>query len=70
MSLYFIKIGGSIITDTSKPSTPKLQEIERLVDEIKAGSEGHRILVGHGSGSFGHVAVHKYNLENGLKEGR
>ncbi|MGC8586502.1 MAG: isopentenyl phosphate kinase [Candidatus Micrarchaeia archaeon] len=67
--MYFVKIGGSIITDTSKPSTPKLQEIERLVDEIKAGSEGHRVLVGHGSGSFGHVAVHKYNLENGLKEG-
>ncbi|MEM0149948.1 MAG: isopentenyl phosphate kinase [Candidatus Micrarchaeaceae archaeon] len=67
MPLYFVKIGGSIITDTSKPSTPKIQVIEQLVKEIKEGAEGKSLVIGHGSGSFGHVAVHQYHLENGLE---
>ncbi|MEM3753394.1 MAG: isopentenyl phosphate kinase [Candidatus Micrarchaeaceae archaeon] len=66
MKLYFVKLGGSIITDTEKANTPKLKEIERLAREIKEGSEGAKIIIGHGSGSFGHVAVHKYGIEKGL----
>ncbi|MEM0124120.1 MAG: isopentenyl phosphate kinase [Candidatus Micrarchaeaceae archaeon] len=66
MKLYFVKLGGSIITDTEKANTPKLKEIDRLVKEIKEGSKGARVIIGHGSGSFGHVAVRKYGLEKGL----
>ncbi len=66
MALYFVKLGGSVITDTSTPDTAKREEIDRLAKEIKAGIGGNRLLLGHGSGSFGHVAVHKYGLENGL----
>ena len=59
MPLYFVKLGGSVITDTAKPDTAK-------VNEIKAGIGENKMLLGHGSGSFGHVAVHKYGLEKGL----
>lgn len=66
MTLYFVKLGGSVITDTSKPDTAKVEEIDRLAKEIKLGIGSNKLLLGHGSGSFGHVAVHKYGLEKGL----
>ncbi len=48
--------------------------IERLAEEIAAGAaastaRGARVIVGHGSGSFGHVAAAKYRLTSGLTSG-
>jgi isopentenyl phosphate kinase len=55
-----LKIGGSILTDKSKPSCPRSMEIARIAEEI-AAAPSDLVLV-HGAGSFGHVPAKKYGL--------
>jgi isopentenyl phosphate kinase len=67
--LTFLKLGGSLITDKSQPETPRPGEIARLASEIARaldGPDAPRLLVGHGSGSFGHVAARRYGTRNGV----
>ena len=66
--LYFIKLGGSVITDTEKPKTPKREEIARLLNEINSAQteKGFSVIVGHGSGSFGHSVAKQYRVQEGL----
>jgi isopentenyl phosphate kinase len=65
--LAFLKLGGSLITDKDLPYTPRLDKLTRLAQEIKAalfsdrltGTQkqmGLKLILGHGSGSFGHTA--------------
>lgn len=61
-----LKLGGSLITDKARPETPRLEVIRRLAREI-SGQGSCRLIVGHGSGSFGHVAAHRYGIANGLQ---
>jgi isopentenyl phosphate kinase len=61
-----VKLGGSIITDTKKADTALPGEIDRLVKEIKSCTGNARVVVGHGSGSFGHMAAHRYGFQNGV----
>ncbi len=63
--LCLVKLGGSIITDTSMPNTAKPKEIKRLVNEIKQSGKTN-IVIGHGSGSFGHVPAKKYRIQEGI----
>ncbi len=66
--LILIKLGGSLITDKNRPYTPKPRVIFRLAKEIKkAHSLGHKLIVSHGSGSFGHTLASKYKTANGIK---
>ena len=63
--LIFLKLGGSLITDKDKPYTPKLDELTRLAKEIAAvldSNPGFQLVLGHGSGSFGHAAAEKYEF--------
>ncbi len=58
--IIFLKLGGSLITDKTKPYSPRLDSLERLAGEIqavRAAQPGLKLLIGHGSGSFGHFAV-------------
>ncbi|MDE1861243.1 MAG: isopentenyl phosphate kinase family protein [Candidatus Micrarchaeota archaeon] len=64
--LILIKFGGSTITDVNKPNTPKLNNIRRLISEIKRAGRNKLIIVGHGGGSFPHVPAHKYKVHLGL----
>ncbi|MGC8680201.1 MAG: isopentenyl phosphate kinase [Candidatus Micrarchaeia archaeon] len=66
--LYFLKIGGSIITDLSKPYTAKTEVMRRIINEIKEAKnkEGFDIILGHGSGSFAHIPAKEYNVSAGL----
>lgn len=65
--LVLLKIGGSVITDVSAPDTARYDAITRLANEIKlVHAEGTKLIVGHGSGSFGHVTAHKYQTHKGL----
>ncbi|MDE1869817.1 MAG: isopentenyl phosphate kinase family protein [Candidatus Micrarchaeota archaeon] len=66
--LYFIKLGGSIITDTSSPSTHRWDVIVRLLGEIKKAKDAKKfgVLIGHGGGSFGHVVAKEYKVHEGL----
>ncbi|HEX2696149.1 MAG TPA: isopentenyl phosphate kinase [Anaerolineales bacterium] len=61
--LVFLKLGGSLITDKTQPYTVRLNTLARLAEEIKsalARAEGLSLVLGHGSGSFGHYAVKEY----------
>lgn len=61
--LVFLKLGGSLITDKTQPYTPKQDKIRHLAKEIGSalsGIPGLRIILGHGSGSFGHYAVKEH----------
>ncbi|GEM_PF-63570 len=68
--LLFIKLGGSLITDKAQPHTPRPEALRRLADEITAAFEaqpGLRLVLGHGSGSFGHVAGAKHGTRQGVR---
>jgi isopentenyl phosphate kinase len=66
--LYMIKIGGGSITDQSKPRTAKRGEIARLLSEIYEAKKkkDFDVIIGHGSGSFGHVTAKEYRVNEGL----
>lgn len=65
-SIILVKLGGSLITDKTKPYTARPQVIRRLAKEIKKflkKKPATLIILGHGSGSFGHRAVAKYRRQ-------
>lgn len=67
--LVFLKLGGSVITDKDQPNTPDLARIERFAAEIARARKEKpdlAILVGHGSGSFGHHAASQYHTREGV----
>jgi isopentenyl phosphate kinase len=67
--LTFLKLGGSLITDKTQARTPRLEVLKRLAQEIADARQavpGLRLLLGHGSGSFGHVPARKYATRQGV----
>jgi isopentenyl phosphate kinase len=67
--LNFLKLGGSLITDKNRPHTAHRQILARLAREISLARQQDpalSLLIGHGSGSFGHVAGKKYNTRLGV----
>ena len=67
--LIFLKLGGSLITDKTQPYTPRLDIIEDVALQISTGLQNHpnlRLVIGHGSGSFGHVAASEYRTRAGF----
>jgi isopentenyl phosphate kinase len=66
----FLKLGGSLITDKTTPRTPRPEVLARLALEIAAArqaSPGLRLVLGHGSGSFGHVPARQYGTRQGVR---
>ncbi len=70
--MLLLKLGGSLITDKTRQNTPRLDVIRRLAEEIRAWwSERDaqaKLLVGHGSGSFGHAAAQRYDTRAGVRD--
>ena len=69
--LVFLKLGGSLITDKRRFETPRPAVISRLAKEIQAAREARpdlQIVVGHGSGSFGHFVADRYKVTAGHME--
>jgi len=64
-----LKLGGSLITEKARPETPRLDVIARLAGEIARAAAAHpfRLIVGHGSGSFGHVAARRFGIAEGIR---
>lgn len=65
----FLKLGGSLITEKNKVAAARPQIISRLASELaafRASNPQARFLLGHGSGSFGHVPAKKYNTRGGV----
>lgn len=66
--LVFLKLGGSLITDKTKPYTPLLDVIDDLALQIATTLQTQpnlRLVLGHGAGSFGHVAASEYKTRDG-----
>ncbi len=71
-SLLFVKLGGSLITDKHREATVRRALLQRLAEEVRRAREQYpalRLLIGHGSGSFGHWEASKYGTQHGV-EGR
>lgn len=67
--LVFLKLGGSLITDKRRAETPRADVLARLAGEIAAAQADlphMRLVIGHGSGSFGHVVGRKYGTRQGV----
>lgn len=69
--LAFIKLGGSLITDKTKPYTPLLDVMDDLAVQIATTLQTQpnlRLVIGHGAGSFGHVAASEYKTRDGYPQ--
>ena len=68
--LLFLKLGGSLITDKLKVEHPHVGVLERLAKEVGRACEADqrlRLVLGHGSGSFGHVAAARHDTRRGVR---
>jgi isopentenyl phosphate kinase len=69
MNIQFLKLGGSLITDKNRPQTPRSDTIARLAEDIARARNANpdlSLVLGHGSGSFGHVAAKKFGTHRGV----
>jgi isopentenyl phosphate kinase len=67
--LIFLKLGGSLLTDKTQPQALRRDVLIRLAAEVAAAladRPGLRLLIGHGSGSFGHMAARRHNTRAGV----
>jgi isopentenyl phosphate kinase len=67
--LVLLKLGGSVITDKNSPFTARQDVIRRLGQEIRQALDDRpdlRLILGHGSGSFGHIVAQKYRTREGI----
>jgi isopentenyl phosphate kinase len=68
--VVFLKLGGSLITDKSRPYAARHAVIARLAEEVRRALDAApalRLLIGHGSGSFGHWAARPYGTRQGVR---
>ncbi|KAF0112071.1 MAG: hypothetical protein FD147_338 [Chloroflexi bacterium] len=67
--LFFLKLGGSVITNKGLANTANLEKIDEIANEVHRAQRDDRelvLLLGHGSGSFGHIAASKYHTRDGV----
>lgn len=67
--LIFLKLGGSLITNKDQPHTARPDVLVRLAAEIAAARRENphlTLLLGHGSGSFGHAAANQHGTRQGV----
>ncbi|MBN1319078.1 MAG: hypothetical protein JXA42_26580, partial [Anaerolineales bacterium] len=59
-NVLFLKLGGSLITDKTRRETPRFDVIKWLAAEVREALDRRpdlKLVIGHGSGSFGHFAA-------------
>jgi isopentenyl phosphate kinase len=67
--LLFLKLGGSLLTDKTEKEALRRDTLARIAIEIasaRATRPGLALVLGHGSGSFGHVAAANHNTRHGV----
>lgn len=67
--LTLLKLGGSLITDKNHPFTARLDVLRDLAAQIAAARQvtpGLPLVLGHGSGSFGHTVAKQYGTRQGV----
>ncbi|RRR65819.1 MAG: isopentenyl phosphate kinase family protein [Candidatus Viridilinea halotolerans] len=68
----FIKFGGSVITDKTGQEAADLPLIGQLANELAQARQARpdlALILGHGSGSFGHHYAARYGIHRGLPPG-
>lgn len=69
--ITLIKLGGSVITNKDIPMSMKNGFLASLVKQVARAVEEKpekQLVIGHGSGSFGHVPASKYKTIDGFKD--
>ncbi len=64
-----IKLGGSLVTDKLVANSFRRDVVCQIAAQLAtlfANGDGLRVVLGHGSGSFGHVAAQKYRTVQGV----
>lgn len=66
--ITLLKLGGSLITDKNQAHTAQPELLRSLAKEIRAAWENKKfpLIIGHGSGSFGHIPAKKYGTRTGV----
>lgn len=70
MTLTLLKLGGSLITDKAAARTLRAETLNRIAREIAAyhaENPNANLIIGHGSGSFGHIPAKKYRTRVGVQ---
>jgi len=68
--LIFLKLGGSLITNKDIPFSARKETLKRLGFEIARSIDMFpklELLIGHGSGSFGHSAAAQFGTRAGIR---
>lgn len=68
-NLTLLKLGGSLITDKQIEFSYRADMAQRIASEIRAGLDAFPdmwLLIGHGSGSFGHFAARRHGTNDGV----
>jgi isopentenyl phosphate kinase len=66
--LVFLKLGGSLITDKRRFESARPDVIQRLAAEIRSALDARpdlHLVLGHGSGSYGHFHADRYHVREG-----
>jgi isopentenyl phosphate kinase len=69
--ITLLKLGGSVLTDKSRPYTMRKEVIKALAAEIKEALDKNpdlNLIIGNGGGSFPHQPAKKGNLTEGIKD--
>lgn len=66
--ILLVKLGGSLITDKSRPRTVREELLASIAAQLARARTARtgRLLIGHGSGSFGHRAAARFAVHEGI----
>jgi isopentenyl phosphate kinase len=67
--LTLVKLGGSLITDKRTERTFRAERVDALAGvlaDVLGAHADRRLILGHGSGSFGHMAASRHGTVNGV----
>ena len=67
--VVLLKLGGSLITDKAQKETPRIDKIKtiaQILAETYRNNPNMKLIIGHGSGSFGHVAAKRHGTRDGV----
>jgi len=68
--LVIVKLGGSVITDKSRPFTLNDDVIVRLGRELSEASARRDLILVHGGGSYAHPVAKRYSVSEGFRDER
>lgn len=63
-NLCILKLGGSLLTDKTKPKSIRHDILNQVIQEIVDADE--KLILIHGGGSFGHPIAKKYKISDGI----